>query len=86
MKLLNEAEIGMVSGGEILISPGQLGIALTDNSLVVVTGIAEAQTAMGVFGMLGTALGAGVAVGTALVDYTDIENWLGGWAYNFMNC
>lgn len=86
MNVLNDTEVGMVSGGEILVSPGQLGIALTDNTLVVITGLVEAQTAMSVFGAFGFAAGVGVAVGGWLVEYTDIENVLGGWAYNFMNC
>ena len=80
MNVLNEAEIGVVSGGEFLFAPGEIGIALTDNTLVVISGIAEAQTALGVLGAVGGAFGAGYAIGTYLVDNTEIEAWLGNMA------
>ena len=81
MRELNFNELDEVSGGEILVSPGQLGIALTDNTLVVVTGMAEVGAALSVFGASMTAFGAGYSIGSALVEYTDIENWMGGMMY-----
>ena len=86
MRDLTSNETENVGGGEILVSPGQLGIALTDNTLVVITGITEAQTALQVFGAAGTALGFGLAIGSALVAYTDIEHVVGGWMYNLSQC
>ena len=82
MRDLTVTEVEAVSGGEILVSPGQLGIALTDNTLVVVTGLAEASALLQTCGALGTALGVGYAVGSALVGYTDIEHTIGGWMYS----
>jgi hypothetical protein len=86
MNLLNSNEVGLVSGGEILISPGQIGIALTENSLVVVTGTAEASAMLQLTGAVGAAFGFGYAIGSVLVEYTDIENTLGGWLYNLRHC
>lgn len=84
MRDLTLKEVEVVGGGEILVSPGQLGIALTDNTLIVLTGITEGTTALQVTGAVGTAFGVGWAIGSALVQYTDIEHTLGGWLYNLM--
>lgn len=75
-----------MGGGEILVSPGQLGIALTDNTLIVITGMTEGTTLLQAFGAGGTALGIGLAIGSALVTYTNIENVIGGWIYNLAQC
>lgn len=86
MRDLNLKELDAVSGGEILVSPGQLGIALTDNTLVVITGTAEAGALLHAASAIGTALGVGLAIGSALVEYTDIEHVIGGWMYNIAQC
>jgi hypothetical protein len=82
MRDLTVTEVEAVSGGEILVSPGQLGIALTDNTLVVVTGIAEAASLLQVGGAIVTAGSIGYGIGSALVEYTNIENVIGGWMYS----
>jgi hypothetical protein len=84
MRELTMMETENVGGGEILVSPGQLGIALTDNTLVVITGITEGMSLLQVGGAFGTAFGIGYAFGSALVQYTDIEHIIGGWMYNLM--
>lgn len=86
MRNLECSEIEAVSGGEILVSPGQLGIALTDNTLIVITGTAEAGGLLGAIGAGMTVFSAGYAVGEFLVEYTDIEHWVGGWMYNTAMC
>ena len=86
MRSLEYSELDAVSGGEILVSPGQLGIALTDNTLVVITGTAEASGFLGAVGA-GVAAGSfGFELGSMLVEYTDIEHVLGGWMYNLSQC
>ncbi|HEY0961150.1 MAG TPA: hypothetical protein VGE69_02215 [Pseudomonadales bacterium] len=79
---MNETE--NVGGGEILVSPGQLGIALTDNTLVVMTGMAEGAAVMTTVGAIGFAATVGWNIGSALVAYTDIEHVIGGWMYSIM--
>jgi hypothetical protein len=86
MRELTLNEQDAVGGGEILVSPGQIGIALTDNTLLVLTGTTEAAAVMQTIGAFGTALTVGVAIGTALVEYTDIENVIGGWMYSVSQC
>jgi hypothetical protein len=84
MRDLTMQEIESVGGGEILVSPGQLGIALTDNTLIVITQITEGATLLQVGGAFLTAFGIGYSIGSALVQYTNIENVVGGWMYNLM--
>ena len=86
MRTLEFSELDAVSGGEILVAPGELGIALTDNTLVVISGTAEASGMLGAFGALAAAGSVGYEFGQMLVDYTDIEHMLGGWMYNIAQC
>ena len=85
MNVLNETEVGMVSGGEILVSPGQIGLAIGDNTLIVVTGTIEAGAAMSTFGAGLFAFSVGWNIGSAIESYTGIGSRLGGWAYDWFN-
>ena len=86
MRTLEFSELDAVSGGEILVAPGELGIALTDNTLVVITGTAEGSALLGTIGAGFTVFSAGYAVGEFLVNYTDFEHWVGGWMYTAVQC
>ncbi len=86
MRNLECSEIEAVSGGEILVSPGQLGIALTDNTLIVITGTVEAGAGLATIGALAAAGSFGFELGSLVVDYTGIDHLLGGWMYDLAQC
>lgn len=83
MRELTLNELTEVNGGEILVSPGQLGISLTKNSLVVITGTTEAAAVIGALGALSTAGGLGYAFGSWLNSQFNLSTFYADACWNY---
>ena len=83
MRELTVDELVEVNGGEILISPGQLGIALTDNTLVVITGMAEAGALLAAASAVLTGLSIGYTIGSWFNDQFNISSRLAEACWNY---
>ena len=83
MRELSANELTEVSGGEILVSPGQLGIAFTKNSMVVITGTTEAGAVIGALGALSTAGGLGYAFGSWLNSRFNLSTFYSDACWNY---
>ena len=83
MRELTVNELAEVNGGEILVSPGQLGIAFTNNSLIVITGTLEAGTILGAIGALSTAYYAGYTFGSWIDSQLNLSGYLAEACWNY---
>jgi hypothetical protein len=82
MRELTVNELSEVNGGEILVSPGQLGIALTNNTLIVITGTVEATTVMSALGVLSAAAVFGYNLGSWLNDTFNLSSYYAELCWN----
>ena len=83
MRELTVNELAEVNGGEILVSPGQLGIAFTNNTLVVVTGMAEAGALLSTLGAVGTAFWTGYSIGSWIDSQLNLSGYLADACWNY---
>jgi hypothetical protein len=85
MRELTVNELSEVNGGEILVSPGQLGIAFTNNTIIVITGTIEATSLLSVGGAILTGWGIGWEIGSWINEQFNISGYLAEACWNYVH-